>query len=241
MELVNLKNLDRENTYFHFTSIKNIEDIEKSGLVPKIGGESKGVETTPKIYFSKGTDGVLKLWNTWLKYEMNAMFNEYGLIKKGYGGETLKKLTEEWHEEFLSKKYLNDEIKKKALFELMYKKMKTMVYLSLDLNEEDFSYDDIDEWKEKMSKQKGSYNYLCSKEMYGDYSNIDDLRVDDWNMQTRSNIETKRISKIASSNGKQDVISILTEMYDSRNTEINYDILGDFVKYIKEKEIQIVD
>ena len=83
---------------------------------------------------------------------------------------------------------------------------------------------------------------MCSKEMYGEYSNMDDLTVEEWNMQTTKKVEPERISKIESSKGKRDVISILTEMYENdRNPEINYDILGDFVDYIKEKEIQIVD
>ena len=71
MKVIGLKELDKEDTFFHFTSVKNMESIEQNGLNPLIGGYSQGVEDTHKIYFAKGVDGVLKLWNTWLKYEMN--------------------------------------------------------------------------------------------------------------------------------------------------------------------------
>lgn len=81
---------------------------------------------------------------------------------------------------------------------------------------------------------------MCSKEMYGEYSNMDDLTVENWNMQTTKKVEPDKIGKIVNSIGKEDVISILTEMYDkNRNHKVNYDILGDFMDYIKEKEIQI--
>ncbi len=64
-------NLDAENLddlYFHYTNKSNIVGIEKKGLLPKIGKNSKYIEFRRKIFFSKGEKPTLKIIDIWIKW-----------------------------------------------------------------------------------------------------------------------------------------------------------------------------
>lgn len=54
MKRVILEELDKENTFFHFTRKENIKSIEQNGLMSTKGQNAKNVEITPKIFFQKG-------------------------------------------------------------------------------------------------------------------------------------------------------------------------------------------
>ena len=47
-----------ENSFFHFTKEDNIKSIQKNGLSAVIGQYAKGIEDTPKIFFSKPLSGI---------------------------------------------------------------------------------------------------------------------------------------------------------------------------------------
>ena len=67
MEKVILDDLP-ENSLFHFTHKDSIEEIEKNGLKPVIGANANGIEETPKIFFSKGELGIIKVTEVWLRW-----------------------------------------------------------------------------------------------------------------------------------------------------------------------------
>ena len=53
MKRVILEELDKENTFFHFTRKENIKFIEQNGLIATKGQNAKNVEITPKIFFHR--------------------------------------------------------------------------------------------------------------------------------------------------------------------------------------------
>ena len=73
MEKIVLDDL-KEDSLFHFTHQESLDEIEKSGLKPVIGANANGVEETPKIFFSKGKLGVIKVTEVWLRWLMNKIY-----------------------------------------------------------------------------------------------------------------------------------------------------------------------
>lgn len=246
IDTINLNELDYYNTFFHFTHNSNIDNLIKTnGFLPKIGEHAKGIEKTPKIFFSKGYEGVLKLADVWFKWEMNRLFSaKYNLVYKYYGIQTD---TANWHEEFISDNYKLDNEKKKILFEHMILGMKKHIYFSFDLKENvDFKYSDLDE--SKSSLKKGSVDELYSRKFYGNYSNNDSDIMDDWNMHTLSKkkIDLENTKLIVASNGNNDCISILMEIYakyeqKKEKQNIQFDLLTDFITYVRVKKSKLMN
>ena len=99
---------------------------------------------------------------------------------------------------------------------------------------------DIDEAKDKMlSKKENKIDYYYMKEMYGDFSNVNNNKMERWNMHTLSNvgIPTYRICLIKASNGSSDMLSIVMEIYEEKGKEYNWDILSKYISYVKRREI----
>lgn len=130
-------------------------------------------------------------------------------------------------------------------FELLYDSLKEKVFLTVDLKPEtDFSFDDIDYNKKKSLDKKENGNiidYLYTRELYGNYSEVDSTIMDKWNMHTYfyAKIEPERIMQVTDSKGRTDMLHILIEMYDRCKSyeDCQVDILGDFISYAKQKEI----
>ena len=61
MKTINLEEIDAEKVFLHYTAGKNLPSIEREGLLPKIGANSKYIERTEKIFFCVGTDGFLMI------------------------------------------------------------------------------------------------------------------------------------------------------------------------------------
>ena len=240
MKRVILEELDKENTFFHFTRKENIKSIEQNGLMSTKGQNAKNVEITPKIFFSKGIEGILELTDVWIKWMMNnaySMKNLYGFYDTLSKQEIMEKAST-WDKEFRNRSYLEDKEKKEKVFELVYQKMKQGVYLSLDLESgKDFDYLDIDENKEKslQLKRKGNIvNYRYTKEMYGSYSNVDSIKMEKWNMHTilYKNIDKERVSQVITKSGEEDILSIIRVIYQKNN---KYDILNDYMDYVEKR------
>ena len=113
MKRVILEELDKENTFFHFTRKENIKFIEQNGLIATKGQNAKNIEITPKIFFSKGIEGILELTDVWIKWMMNnaySMKNLYGF----YDTLSKQEITEKastWDKEFRNRSYLEDKEK----------------------------------------------------------------------------------------------------------------------------------
>lgn len=167
--------LNNRIKYFHFTLSKNLESIDKMGLIAKTGDNAISAETTQKVFFSEGISEAARCIDTWIKWRI-VYFNDIN-NKKKYLNNYLKNFKPE-HELVCGengKKYLceQDEARYKALhlrglvdyeqdcfinnkanssvarayaYEDMYRKWKNSTYLALDLKEGiDFSKDDFDE------------------------------------------------------------------------------------------------
>ena len=234
---VELKELNLENTYFHFTKECNLERIEAKNLIPLIGENSAMIEDTKKIFFSVGASGVLKLHDVWLKWLMNRMFGEYNLRKK-YDEEEYNKKIYSWMQEFLSKDYKNDEAKKNAVFTKYYHDMLECVYLELNIsNGCDYDNEDYDEAKVRVNQNPDSVEYLFMKEIYGDYSNVDSNKMESWNMHTirQRHIKPRFIRVIKMDNKDANVIEIIKYLYNNYK-DTDYDLLDDFMIWLKNNE-----
>lgn len=234
---VELKELNLENTYFHFTKECNLERIEAKNLIPLIGENSAMIEDTKKIFFSVGASGVLKLHDVWLKWLMNRMFGEYNLRKK-YDEEEYNKKIYSWMQEFLSKDYKNDEAKKNAVFTKYYHDMLECVYLELNIsNGCDYDNEDYDEAKVRVNQNPDSVEYLFMKEIYGDYSNVDSNKMESWNMHTirQRHIKPRFIRVIKMDNKDANVIEIIKYLYNNYK-DADYDLLDDFMIWLKNNE-----
>lgn len=244
MDKIKLDEIDLKNSFFHFTDALNIDSISKYGLLPALGKNSKLFESTRKIYFSKGTDGVLKICDVWLKWLMGVM-DEVNNSNQ-YKGQELYETTRKSARKFQSKEYLKDEAKKIDSFEKMFCDMTRRRYLILKLRDEiDFSYNDIDEIKENYLKIERndmiSLNYEYMKEFYGSYSNIDNLTVETWNMHTYigRNILPSQITQLITEDNKEDALSLLFQIYDkSKSIDIDFDLLDDFIEWAKQRTPQ---
>ena len=81
--------------------------------------------------------------------------------------------------------------------------------------------------------------------MYGSYSNFESSKVDKWNMNTflgkQMTIEPNRIRQLTLPNDKNDVLSIITYLYDKykeitpEEEQVNFDVLDSYIEYAKEK------
>lgn len=227
MKKVRLTDLDDQESFFHFSPAAAISSVEEKGLEARIGNHSKAGEKTEKIFFSKGIIGALEACDVWIKWMMNNGYSEkdsYGL----YHGKTLeerKNSIETWNKEFLSREYLKDSAKQRIIFNLVYESLKKQVYYKLDLIEGvDFNYNDIDEIKERtaLKKDQGDFShYIYQKEMYGYFSDVDSLVMDQWNIHTKANkgVEKEKISQVVSSTGAEDGLSIVQEMYEMQGKD----------------------
>ena len=66
--MVSIYNIDKENTFFHYTNKSNIDSIFEKGLLPNIGENSKNIEKNKKVFFTKGFDNTLILMDAWIKW-----------------------------------------------------------------------------------------------------------------------------------------------------------------------------
>lgn len=100
-----------ENTFWHITSILNMEGIKKHGLVPRDGkrnGKSKSAEDpVPRVFFSQGLEGVLGQANN-LAFLVDTFVNDIKRADGGEKGESIRKRIQE----FINNS-TNDNIEKK--------------------------------------------------------------------------------------------------------------------------------
>ena len=76
--------------------------------------------------------------------------------------------------------------------------------------------------------------------MYGDYSDIDNPIVDEWNMHTIPNVAIKRekIKQVITKEEKEDMLSIIIEMYDKYKGRVaGIPLLEEFIDYAKKRRM----
>lgn len=262
LDLSNLSDKELQQACFHYSLKKDKNSIDKNGLETRIGRNSKGIDKLSSIYFSYGLEGALETWDVWLKWRANRLYSPYwqeenkDIIEKIENDTATEQEKKEyyykanlWNEEFSSGKYREDKEKMAFLFDFQIDEMLASNYYLLDLKEgEEFSFDEIDVKKEANLKRKDRPNdigYKIFQEMYGQYSDFDNAKVDKWNMNTflgkKITIEPDRIKQLTLQNGKNDVLSIIEYLYDKykeitpKDEQVKFDLLDSYMEYAKEK------
>ena len=64
--IVDIKNCDINNDYFHFTNRKNVDSILNKGLIPSVGAASQLVGDRPNVSVSKGGKGIMGIINSFI-------------------------------------------------------------------------------------------------------------------------------------------------------------------------------
>lgn len=262
---INIEELsDKELTQmcFHYSLKKDKSSIDKNGLQARVGRNSEGIDDLKSIYFSYGIEGVLETWDVWLRWRANRLGNPYWqeeneeIIEKINNGTATEQEKKEfyyksklWNEEYASGKYRDNKENINFLYDFEMEEMQASNYYILDLKEgKDFSFDEIDAKKQEQLALKDKPNNISYKmflEMYGKYSDFDSAKVDKWNMNTflgkEITIEPERIKQLTLPDGKDDVLSIVTYLYDKykeitpKNQQVEFDLLDGYMEHLKEK------
>ena len=230
MNTIYLSDLDKKESLFHFTNKESVPYIFASGgLVSKIGENSLGIEGKEKIFFSKGYIGVLQLIDVWLKWEMTRFF--------GFRKKCLKKEWNSFYEDWYSGLYKEKEEYLNYLFESLYEDFKNRRYFNLLLEEGvDYNPNEFDDVKVRMNKSEELKKQLFL--IYGSYSNINDYRMEKWNMFTRpkSFIPIEKMQLVSSNDDEYDALSIILAIYDRTDKKfISFDLLDKFIDYAKKR------
>ena len=212
-KLINIKDVDKNSAYLHYTNKNNANNIFKEGLLPKIGKNSKNIELNKKIFFTKGFDNTLLLMDSWIKWLVLRPKSNF-IYKCGCFYMTHKIFPKVVVDLIFKKEFQNNKKIKHACKKLD-NILENSVFLKLNLVENiDFSYDDIDEVKNQpFSRKQLSYVYT-----YG--NDVNDNKMELWNMHTLKDkiIEKEKIEIIEINNSKcaKDIL-----MYMIDNTEMS--------------------
>lgn len=268
----NIENLDisefsyeQLNSLFYHWSPKEFFSVyNETGMPASIGKNSDGIDSEVSIFFSKGTLGVLLLWDVWLKWRLNRMFNpQYrgnNLLevrnnqKRYFSGNITEAERREWVEwirYFCNKEFMNDLKVLETLFKFEFNEMMSSDYFVLDLKEnEEFRWDQIDSKKQSMLLNEKKYNRISTigRVQYGSYSDYSTPVADKWNMQTIPGkniiIEPKRMKKLTFK-GRDDVFSVISAFYDmykrsvSAEEQVSFDVLDKYILYIRNNYVKM--
>lgn len=113
-----------------------------------------------------------------------------------------------------------------------------MFYLELNLtNGYDYDKNDYDEVKLRLSKDPTSVDYLLMKEMYGEYSDVTNINMEDWNMHTIRNRYVKpRFIRVITYKDKDITVIELLKLIYKKYKDTNYDLLDDFMTWLESNE-----
>lgn len=130
MKKINIRDLDINNAYFHFTARENLLSIEREGLKAKVGDASKMVNDKPRVCLSKGGKGILGIKNSFI-----FTFKELRIcdIPEGY------------RKYFDIKDFSSTEkVDKSKVYDALEKRFREEIYLVVDAHEgEDFLSEEI--------------------------------------------------------------------------------------------------
>ncbi|MCI6349348.1 MAG: hypothetical protein MR779_00325 [Tenericutes bacterium] len=268
----NIENLDisefsyeqLDSLFYHWSPKEFFSVYNETGMPASIGKNSDGIDSEVSIFFSKGTLGVLLLWDVWLKWRLNRMFNpQYrgnNLLEvrnnqnRYFSGNITEEERREWVEwirYFCNKEFMNDPKVLETLFKFEFNEMMSSDYFVLDLKEnEEFRWDQIDSKKQSMLLNEKKYNRISTigRVQYGSYSDYSTPVADKWNMQTIPGkniiIEPKRMKKLTFK-GRDDVFSVISAFYDmykrsvSAEEQVSFDVLDKYILYIRNNYVKM--
>lgn len=130
MNTVNIKDVDLNNSFFHFSRKENLESIEKEGIKAAIGDASiVNEEREPRVYLSKGGKGIIEIKSTFIRK---------------FKGLRICDIPEEYRAYFrISDFSSTDQVSENAVYDAMEKRFKDEVYFLVDaVEEEDYTIED---------------------------------------------------------------------------------------------------
>lgn len=268
----NIENLDisefsyeqLDSLFYHWSPKEFFSVYNETGMPASIGKNSDDIDSEVSIFFSKGTLGVLLLWDVWLKWRLNRMFNpQYrgnnlqevrNNQNRYFSGDITEEERREWVEwirYFCNKEFMNDPKVLETLFKFEFNEMMSSDYFVLDLKEnEEFRWDQIDSKKQSMLLNEKKYNRISTigRVQYGSYSDYSTPVADKWNMQTIPGkniiIEPKRMKKLTFK-GRDDVFSVISAFYDmykrsvSAEEQVSFDVLDKYILYIRNNYVKV--
>ena len=253
-----------DSLFYHWSPKEFFSVYNETGMPASIGKNSDGIDSEVSIFFSKGILGVLLLWDVWLKWRLNRMFNpQYrgnNLLEvrnnqnRYFSGNITEEERREWVEwirYFCNKEFMNDPKVLETLFKFEFNEMMSSDYFVLDLKEnEEFRWDQIDSKKQSMLLNEKKYNRISTigRVQYGSYSDYSTPVADKWNMQTIPGkniiIEPKRMKKLTFK-GRNDVFSVISAFYDmykrsvSAEEQVSFDVLDKYILYIRNNYVKM--
>ena len=64
--IIDIKDCDLNNDYYHFTNVSNVQSIINAGLIPSVGVASKMIFDRPNVSCSKGGKGIIGIINSFI-------------------------------------------------------------------------------------------------------------------------------------------------------------------------------
>lgn len=236
IEVKDIKDVDFNKSYFHYTDIHNFESILEKGLLPKVGANSIGVETTEKIFFTIGFEQTLVLMDVWLRW----LIGKSAIDLPGKSLDTIFYRFCIWLIQWpikpnfiingIVKNSLKNPKRRRKLYATMKGILDNAIFFELKLEENvDFSFEDVDEVKIKNFDRKllkMLYNCECKK---------DDVKMEAWNMHTFTGKTIPKnkliILKCDSSFKASDIIRFMVS-----KTEYNEELIffNEYLEYCNE-------
>lgn len=222
---------DINSNYFHFTKQSNLQSIQNKGLLPKISFHAQSLEETKKVFFVQGLDNLLILFDCWIN-----VCEKYPLIPGMFNLGT-KIMKYKWFPKSIINAYFKYTEYNKIHTIIAYKYfdmfLKKYILLNLDIKKDiDFSFDDIDQIKEKGYHReyliKGGYSPI--------YSDLETIKMDKWNLHTFSNhgVDNSKI-KICYINESYKMVDILKYALDNTNLDVK-EVCPVLWKYLKRRK-----
>jgi len=231
LEIYELNENDMNLNYFHFTLENNLDNIIVDGLLPKIGKHATLIEKTPKVFFVKGLNNLLILFDCWIN-----VWKKVPIVSFTYGiGSKLMKV--KWFPKIFVDIYFkitkNSKLHKKNAYKIFDELLNKSVLLNLNLIErKDFDKNDIDEIK----SSEYSKSHLITLGYSKEYSDIDNIVMDEWNMHTLSNIGVSADKiKLCSINGSIKMKDILLFALKKRNLNLEK-VCPILYEYLKDRD-----
>jgi len=227
-----IREIDTHFSFFHYTNKDNIKDIDRDGLLPRIGDNATGIEKTKKIFFAIGVKGVFSIFDSWIRWLIAKRLTDlpgekadipfYRFFTVIMNLPIIHYLVAIIIDFIIWLEFKCKPFKIKS-FKIMKDILDNSCFLLLDLEEEvDFSYKDIDEVKSR------KFNKKMLKRVYAKQNKMNSKKMDYWNMHTFSNI-TIPPNKITLLKINDSYHSIDILLWMVKNTEIDLKVLSPYL------------
>lgn len=213
MEKYKISLNDRNSNYFHFTLRENLNSIEKNGLLPKKGTHAKYIEDSEKVFFVKGLDNLLILFDCWITVYKKVPILPNSKLTYGVSSKVMQS---RFFPMFLVDIYFflirNSKRQKEYAYKIFDELLDNCVLLNLDIREGiDFRKDDVDEIKAKGFRKRHLIELGYSEK----YSDLSSSKMDDWNLHTLKNrgisIDKLKLCHIDGCSNMRDIFSFALE------------------------------